>query len=80
MSLSAFIHEHHEQIISDFAVFARTLMPPGPEMTDVEVRDHAADILTAVVHDMSIGQTSAEQSLKSQGGGDHGSLREASRR
>jgi len=69
MSLSAFIHGHHEDIITEFAVFARTLMPPGPEMTDAELRDHAMDILTAVVQDMSIAQTRAEQSLKSQGRG-----------
>jgi hypothetical protein len=49
MSLSPFIREHHEEIISEFAVFARALMPPGPEMTDAELRDHAMDILTAVV-------------------------------
>ena len=69
MSLSAFIREHQEKIVSEFAVFARTLMPPGPEMTDAELRDHAIEILTAVVEDMGVAQTSAEQSLKSQGRG-----------
>ena len=69
MSLSAFIRDHHEEIISEFAVFARTLMPPGADMTETELRDHAEDILTAVVHDMSIVQTDEEQSLKSQGHG-----------
>ena len=69
MSLSAFIHGHHERIITEFAVFARTVMPPGPEMTDAELRDHAKDILTAVVQDMGIAQTSEEQSFKSQGRG-----------
>ena len=49
MSLSAFIRDHHEEIISEFAVFAKTLMPPGTEMTEAELRDHAEDILTAVV-------------------------------
>ena len=29
MSLSAFIRDHHEEIISEFAVFAKTLMPPA---------------------------------------------------
>jgi hypothetical protein len=47
MSLSGFIRSHHEEIISEFARFARTLMPPGPEMTEAELRDHAEDILTA---------------------------------
>ena len=69
MSLSGFIRGHHEAIISEFARFAKTLMPPGPEMTEAELRDHAEDILMAVVHDMSIAQSPAEQSLKSRGRG-----------
>ena len=46
MSLSAFIRDHHEEIISEFAVFAKTLMPAGTPMTEAELRDHAEDILT----------------------------------
>src|SRR5688572_22987964 len=69
MSLSTFIRNHHEQIIGEFAVFAKTLMPPGAGMSQEELRDHAADILNAVVDDMSIAQTSSEQALKSQGRG-----------
>ena len=72
MSLSAFIRTHHEEIINEFAGFAKTLMPTGVDMTDTELRDHAEDILTAVVHDMAIAQTNEEQSRKSQG---HGSAR-----
>ena len=69
MSLSGFIRSHHEEIISEFAHFAKTLMPPGLEMTDTELRDHAEAILTAVVQDMSIAQSPEEQSLKSRGRG-----------
>ena len=69
MSLSAFIRNHHEEIISEFTVFARTLMPPGADMSEAELRDHAEDILNAVVEDMGVAQTGAEQSLKSQGRG-----------
>ena len=72
MSLSAFIRDHHEAIISEFAIFAKTLMPAGTDMTDAELRDHAEDILTAVVDDISTPQTSNEQSDKSQG---HGSAK-----
>jgi len=64
MSLSAFIRDHHDEIISEFAVFARTLMPPGADMSEAELRDHAEDILNAVVDDMSIAQTGNEQTLK----------------
>ena len=66
MSLSAFIRDQHEEIIREFTAFARTLMPPGADMSEEQLRDHAADILTAVVHDMSIAQTSNEQTPKSQ--------------
>ena len=44
-------------------------MPPGGDMTEAELRDHAEDILTAVVEDMRMVQTSQEQSHKSQGRG-----------
>ena len=69
MSLSAFIRGHHDAIVSQFAVFAKTLMPPGAEMTEAQLRDHAAEILTAVVQDIGIPQTLDEQSLKSRGNG-----------
>jgi hypothetical protein len=69
MSLSAFIRDHHEEIISEFAVFAKTLMPTGRELTEAELRDHAEAILTAIVDDISTPQTSEEQSHKSQGRG-----------
>ena len=69
MSLRAFIHDHHDEIISEFAIFAKTLMPPGMDMTEQELRDHAEEILTAVVQDINTPQTSEEQSLKSLGHG-----------
>lgn len=73
MSLSAFIRDHHETIIVEFAAFAKTLMPPGADMSETELRDHAEEILTAAVRDMGIRQTGEEQSRKSQG---HGSAHE----
>src|SRR5688572_2274898 len=79
MSLSAFIHDHHEEIISEFAVFAKGLMPPGVDMTEAELRDHAEDILTAVVQDMSMAQTSDEQSRKSRGRGSANTMRASGR-
>lgn len=69
MSLADFIRGRHEDIIREFAVFAKTLMPPEVEMTEAELRDHAKEILTAVVEDMRLAQTLAEQHRKSQGGG-----------
>ena len=67
MSLSAFIDDHHEEIIREFAVFAKTLMPPGAAMSEAELRDHAEEILTAIGVDMGTAQTADEQSRKSRG-------------
>jgi signal transduction histidine kinase len=69
MSLSAFIRGHHEEIIREFAAFAGTLMPAGADMSEAELRDHAEDMLTAVVEDIGAAQTPQEQSLKSRGRG-----------
>src|SRR5688572_22580196 len=67
MSLSIFIRNQHEEIIREFAVFAKTLMPPGAAMSEPELRDHAEEILTAIGHDMGAAQTVDEQIRKSQG-------------
>jgi signal transduction histidine kinase len=69
MSLTEFIRGHHEEIIGGFVAFAGTLMPPAAEMTDAELRDHAKEILTAVVEDMHLRQTAEEQHRKSEGRG-----------
>jgi hypothetical protein len=69
MSLVAFIRHNHEEIISEFAAFARTLMPAGTDLTEAELRDHAEELLTAVVEDINTPQTGDEQSHKSQGRG-----------
>ena len=69
MSLSRFIRQHQEQIIVEFAVFAKTLMPAGADMSDAELRDHAEDMLTAVVKDIGALQSREEQSRKSKGHG-----------
>jgi signal transduction histidine kinase len=69
MSLSVFVHSHHDEIIREFAAFAKTLMPAGVVMTTEELRDHAEELLTAIVVDMAGAQTHDEQSRKSMGTG-----------
>ena len=69
MSLPDFIRGHNEEIIREFAAFARTLMPPGADMSDAELRDHAKDMLAAIVEDMHLRQTAEEEHRKSQGRG-----------
>jgi signal transduction histidine kinase len=69
MSLPGFIRGHYEEIIREFAAYAKTLMPPGAAMTDAELRDHAKAMLKAVVEDMELRQTPEEAHHKSQGRG-----------
>jgi signal transduction histidine kinase len=69
MSLPEFIRGHYEEIVREFAAYAKTLMPPGPEMTDAALRDHAKAMLKAVVEDMQLRQTPEEAHHKSQGRG-----------
>jgi hypothetical protein len=59
-----FIRDHHEEITVAFAAFAKTLMPPGAEISAAELRDHAEDLLTAIVQDLGLAQNSREQSRK----------------
>ena len=71
MPLGEFIERHHEEIISEFSGFARTLMPASSELTETDLRDHAKEMLTAVTQDLKIKQSVEEQSEKSRG---HGSV------
>ena len=67
MILATFIRTHHDKIISEFEKFARTLMPPGSNMSPSELRDHAEELLTAIVVDMDTPQTRNEESQKGKG-------------
>ena len=71
MPLGEFINRHHDQIISEFSGFARTLMPPGSDMTETDLRDHAKEMLVAIAQDLRAEQTAEQQSQKSKG---HGSV------
>jgi signal transduction histidine kinase len=54
-------------------------MPPGADMTEAELRDHAEDILSAVVADLGLAQTRQEQSRKSRGRGSANTMRASAR-
>lgn len=79
MALPEFIRDHQEEIIRDFATFAKTLMPRDVQMTELELRDHATEILTAVVEDIRLPQTPGEQHRKSQGRGTANSMEASGR-
>lgn len=69
MSVHEFISGNQETVIREFSAFAKTLMPPQVEMTEAELRDHAEEMLRAIVEDMQLLQTAEEQHRKSQGHG-----------
>ena len=69
-TLCDFIERHHTEIIGEFSAFARTLMPGRSDMSERDFRDHAKEMLTAIVRDMYTEQSVDEQSAKSMGSGE----------
>lgn len=69
MGLSEFISQNHEAILADCEAFAQTLLPAAAHMDRAALRDHAAQVLTAIALDMKQPQTRREQRDKSQGHG-----------
>jgi signal transduction histidine kinase len=67
MRLAPFIQANIETILVEWEAFAKTLYPPSTAMTPRLLRDHAQQILAAVVADLSTLQTMSEQSEKSMG-------------
>lgn len=65
-SLSAFIRDHSDLILSEWEAFART-MPLGPTMSVAALRDHAQAMLETIATDLEGPQTAREQSDKSKG-------------
>ena len=68
--LAEFIDIERATIVAEWEVFARTLTPAADVMTGKALRDHADEILTAIVRDMRSRQTAAEQAEKSKGHGE----------
>jgi signal transduction histidine kinase len=67
MRLADFIQKNMEAILVEWEAFAKTLFPPSAHMTSRGLRNHAQQILAAVVKDLSTWQTMDEQSEKSMG-------------
>lgn len=67
MRLTEFIEHERDKILDEWVAFAATLLPWAKGMTESELRDHAAELLVAVVYDMKTPQSRAEQSEKSKG-------------
>jgi signal transduction histidine kinase len=89
MKLSTFITAHIENILFEWDVFAKSLFPAFPAPPQHLLRDHAREILQAIVIDIDTHQTAKQQAEKSKGQADedvnkksaaaiHGTLRQAS--
>jgi signal transduction histidine kinase len=67
MRLAQFISGEMEAIIAEWEGFAATLLPAAGDMSSLELRDHARQILEAVARDLSTVQTRQAQVDKSRG-------------
>src|SRR4051812_1932592 len=67
MRLADFIAANLEAIVSEWESFARSLYPEGSKVTPLQLRDHAEQILAAVVKDLANAQTKEAQRAKSMG-------------
>lgn len=70
--LSRFIEDNLEPIMQAWEDFARTIEPPALTMDDVELRDHAKQMLHAFAADLATPQSEYEQIAKSRGLGKRG--------
>ena len=67
MRLPKFLRENIEPICVEFEAFARTLMPPGADLSGPSLRDHAEAVLLAIANDMETKQSEGERQVKSHG-------------
>jgi signal transduction histidine kinase len=67
MGLSEFIVANQEAIVAECEAFARTLLPAAAALDRETLRDHAAQILSAIAADMKQPQTPLQQAEKSKG-------------
>ncbi|HEX6708322.1 MAG TPA: sensor histidine kinase [Albitalea sp.] len=67
MRLADFIEANTPAILAEWELFASSLLPAAAEMDAAALRDHAEQILQAMVKDLRTPQTRVEQSAKSKG-------------
>lgn len=67
MKLTTFITSNLEEILLEWEVYATTLFPVAPVQTPDDLRDHAKQLLQAVVKDLQQTQSAAQQEEKSKG-------------
>ena len=67
MRLGDFILRDMEAILARWEAFAGTRLPAADQMASLELRNHAKQILEAIVLDLATAQSAAQQSAKSMG-------------
>lgn len=67
LRLSDFILDNMEVILQAWEEFARTIEPPALTMDDVELRDHAHQMLLVIAADLQTPQSDHQQAEKSKG-------------
>jgi len=72
--LSDFIRERQDTILSEWVKFAGSLLPWAKGMSLRGLKDHAEELLHAVVDDMQSPQSTSEKSEKSKGRAKEGAL------
>lgn len=65
--LADFIRDHMEKILAEWEAFAATRGPAAANMSSLELRDHAEQILKAIARDISTPQSDYAQHQKSIG-------------
>jgi signal transduction histidine kinase len=68
-ALADFIDQKRLPIVAEWEAFALSLTPAATGMTRSALRDHADEILSAIIDDMKSQQTAEEQAEKSKGRG-----------
>ena len=67
MRLADFIEQNLEPILGEWGTFAQTRIPAAATMTTQELRDHAQEMLVAIVKDMRQTESEVERKRKSRG-------------
>jgi signal transduction histidine kinase len=75
VGLSEFIAEHRQQIVKEWVAFARTCAPGADHMDLTALRNHASEMLDAIIADLNTSQTKSQQSDKALGKSDAGPTR-----
>lgn len=88
MNLSEYIVVHLEKILDEWETFAASMQPAAADMSSLELRDHARQMLAAIAVEMEKSRSTAQQTAKSKGRGTdtgadtaaktHGAMRHAS--